>query len=94
MTVTKTKVTLAPNTSTAVVAANTGRKYLAIQNSGSGLVELAPNADAAVGNGWQLQAAATAGAGGQLKFEADGLSTDAWSAISAAGSTLIVLEGN
>jgi hypothetical protein len=95
MTVTMTPINLAAATSTPLIAANAARKYLSLINIGLGAASVQPGAGPAVVNvGIPFPAAPSVGGlGGNLTFDAGGISTDAWAGISTVGTTIIVLEG-
>lgn len=89
-----TTVVAVTNASTSVVPENPYRKYLALCNVGTGLASLNFDAPAVAGQGWPLTAAGTVGdQGGALIFESSFLTKQAVNAISAAGTTIVVLEG-
>jgi hypothetical protein len=95
VTITQSIVTIAANASVQLVAANPGRKYLAIMNIGLGAATIAFNQAAVLGQGWAIAPAASPGAqGGFLIFEGAGVSLDQITAISAAGTVFAILEGN
>lgn len=94
VTITQTVITLVANTSTSLLAANSSRNYLAICNIGTGLASLAFGATAVVGQGWPLGPAPVAGdQGGAWLMEDLAISRQAINAISAAGTTIVILEG-
>lgn len=77
-----------------ILAAKTGRRYLAIVNVGLGRATLGFGAAAAVGQGWPLEPAGELGGqGGGYIAEAGGVPNNALFAASTQGTTLIVLEG-
>lgn len=89
-------VPLAAGTDTPVVSRDPGRTYLAIMNSGAGNANLSFGPGAAVvDQGWPLDAASGAGRqGGSMVWGVDegrGVNADI-RAISAVGTTLVVLE--
>lgn len=97
MSIVQTTVTLAANTVTTVIAGNPDRKYLAIMNIGTGRANLSfgGNTTPVVDQGWPLAASATLGdQGGGLFFEASTVTHQRVSAISAAGTKIVVLEGS
>jgi hypothetical protein len=86
---TQTPVTLAPGVSTTVVAASNGnRNTLAILNRGANDADLNISGAAVVGQGILVAAN-----GGGYVFDLGAVPSNAVQAISAAGTTLIVLEG-
>lgn len=86
---TQTVKTLAPASSTSLVAANPRRLYLGLLNTGAADVTLSfTSAPAVAGQGWVLYAG-----GGGISWDGDTVPTDAIQGIATAGSTLIVLEG-
>lgn len=97
MHITTTTVTVPANTATTLIAGNSFRKYLAIMNIGTGRANLAFGADQTpvANQGWPLAASATLGdMGGGIFFEANTVTHQRVSAISAAGTTIVVLEGS
>ena len=93
-TITQTVVSLAANTATQLVAANSNRKYLAIQVIGTSGVSLNFNAAPTVGNGWAIAGAASnGGQGGAVTWDGGIVSQQQVQAISSAATTVVVLEG-
>lgn len=93
-TVALTVVTLPAGTATQLVAANANRRYLALSNIGTGLGTVGFANTITAGNGWPLAAAASAGAaGGNFTFHPESVHTGAVWGVSAAGTTVAVLEG-
>lgn len=91
---TQTVVTLPAGQSTQLVGASVGRRYLAIFCTGTERVHLGFGAPAVSGQGLPLEPAAEAGAqGGGFVWDAALVPSGAVNAISAAGSTVVVLEG-
>jgi hypothetical protein len=91
--VTQTVVTLGAGVNT-LIGANTSRRYLCLMNIGTGLVTLGFDQPAVAGSGWAIQAATAAGQqGGSMCWEHSTVASSDIHAISAAGSTLVVLEG-
>lgn len=89
--ITQTVVTLAAATDTTIVAAGS-RRYLCVMNIGTGMVTLGFDQAAVAGAGWALTAAGQAGdQGGSMCWESATVSASAVHAISAAGSTVVVL---
>jgi hypothetical protein len=86
--ITQTAVALPANASTQVIAANASRKTLAILNRGANDADLNVSGAAAVGQGILVPAN-----GGGYVFDLGAVPSNAVQAISAAGTTLIVLEG-
>ncbi len=90
MNVTQRVVTLPAGVSTALAPAVTsGRNYLGFTNIGAGDAFLGFDATAVVNSGWPLYASG----GGMTFTNAEGVPTNAVTAISTAGSTVVVLEG-
>lgn len=76
------------------LGSNASRRYLCLLNIGTDLVTLGFDQPAASGSGWALDAASSAGhQGGSMCWESAIVAASAIHAISAAGSTLVVLEG-
>lgn len=95
MQIRQTVVSVPANTDTLLVAANPMRKYLAIVNIGTGAGTWGFDQAAVVNSGYPLTAAAAAGAqGGGLVWEAGVVPLNAIHLISAAGTTVAVLEGS
>jgi len=81
-------VVAAPAGSDTILGSSTSRRYLCLMNIGTGLVTLAFDQAAVAGSGWALEGATTSGhQGGSMCWD------NAIVAISAAGSTIAVLEG-
>ena len=77
-----------------VLGSGISRRYLCLMNIGAGLVTLGFDAAAVAGSGWALEGATTAGhQGGSMCWDGAIVVAGAVHAISAAGSTLVVLEG-
>ena len=90
--VTQTVLPLAPG-SDAILGSNKNRRYLCVMNIGTGLVTLAFDQAAVAGSGWALDGAATTGRqGGAMCWEASVVVNGDVHAISAAGSTVAVIE--
>jgi hypothetical protein len=86
-------IAIPANTDT-VLGSGTSRRYLCLMNIGTGLVTLGFDAAAVAGSGWALEGAAAAGhQGGSMCWDGAIVAAGAVHAISAAGSTIIVLEG-
>ena len=92
--VVQTVATLAAATDT-VVGSSSGRRYLCLMNIGTGLVTLAFDQAAVAGAGWALEGTAVAGhQGGSMCWESTVVTASVVHAVSAAGTTLVVLEGH
>lgn len=90
----QTTVTLPAGVSTLLAARVLERSFLGLLVIGTGRVNLNFNAAAVADSGWAMSAAAIAGdQGGGLTLEGDVAPGDAVYGISAAGSTVVVLEG-
>ena len=77
-----------------VLGSNTRRRYLCLMNIGTGLVTLAFDQPAVAGSGWALEGATAAGhQGGSMCWDNAIVAASTVHAISAAGSTVAVLEG-
>ena len=77
-----------------ILGSNTGRRYLCLMNIGTNLVSLAFDRPAVAGAGWALEGAALDGhQGGSMCWEGATVAGSVVHAISAAGSTVAVLEG-
>ena len=86
-------IAIPANTDT-VLGSSTSRRYLCLMNIGTGLVTLGFDAAAVAGSGWALEGATTAGhQGGSMCWDGATVAAGTVHAISAAGSTLVVLEG-
>lgn len=87
-------VTLAAGTDTVLGSAG-GRRYLCVMNIGTGLVTLGFDQAAVAGSGWALAPATAAGQqGGAMCWEASLVTVSVVHAISAAGSTVALLEAH
>ena len=76
------------------VGSNIGRRYLCLMNIGTGLVNLGFDQAAVTGAGWALESAAADGhQGGSMCWESNAVTASIVHAISADGSTVVVLEG-
>lgn len=90
--ITQTVVTLAAGVD-ATLGYGASRRYLCLMNVGTGLVNLAFDQAAVAGAGWALEgASATGHQGGSMCWESATVVASAVHAISAAGSTIVVLE--
>jgi hypothetical protein len=70
------------------------RRYLCLMNIGAGLVTLGFDQAAVAGTGWAMEGASGAGhQGGAMCWESAIVAASAVHGISAAGSTVVVLEG-
>ena len=83
------------------IGSNATRKSLQILNIGTGFATVASDTASSLavptlGQGYPLEVASAAGHQGGSTPIYDGVntSTDAWDAVSAAGTTLLVIEGN
>jgi hypothetical protein len=91
--ITQTIVTLAVGID-ATLGSSTTRRYLCVMNIGTGLVNLGFDQAAVAGSGWALEPATAAGhQGGSMCWESSFVVGSVVHAISAAGSTVAVLEG-
>ena len=89
----QTVVTLAAGTD-ATLGSSTSRRYLCLMNIGTGLLSLGFDAVAVAGQGWALDAGAAQGRqGGAMCWESAIVAGSVVHGISAAGTTVIVLEG-
>jgi hypothetical protein len=87
-------VIVIPGNTDTLLGSVTSRRYLCVMNIGTGLVTLGFDATAVAGSGWALEGAATSGhQGGSMCWDGAAVAGNAVHAISAAGSTLVVLEG-
>ena len=78
----------------AVLGSNTGRRYLCVMNIGTDLVTLAFDRPAVAGAGWALEGAVAAGhQGGSMCWDGTIVAGNVVHGVSAAGSTVVVLEG-
>ncbi|HKS88737.1 MAG TPA: hypothetical protein VJR70_04795 [Stellaceae bacterium] len=92
--ITQTLVTLAAGVD-ATLGYGAGRRYLCLMNIGTGLVNLAFDQAATAGGGWALEGASSDGhQGGSMCWESATVVGSAVHAISAAGSTVVVLEAH
>ena len=92
MKLTQTVVTLDAGVDT-TLGSNVGRRYLCVMNIGTGLVSLAFDRAAVAGAGWPLDGASSSGhQGGSMCWESSAVAASVVHAISAAGSTVVVLE--
>ncbi|HYU11730.1 MAG TPA: hypothetical protein VEK82_04085 [Stellaceae bacterium] len=89
----QTVVTLAANTDT-TLGSSTSRRYLCLMNIGTGLLSLGFDAVAVAGQGWALDSGAAQGRqGGSMCWESAIVAGSVVHGISAAGTTVVVLEG-
>ncbi len=89
----QTVVTLAANTDT-TLGSSTSRRYLCLMNIGTGLLSLGFDAVAVAGQGWALDSGASQGRqGGSMCWESAIVAGSVVHGISAAGTTVVVLEG-
>jgi hypothetical protein len=87
-------VVAAPAGADTILGSSTSRRYLCLMNIGTGLVTLAFDQMAAAGSGWALEGATTTGhQGGSMCWDNSIVAASTVHAISAAGSTIAVLEG-
>jgi hypothetical protein len=87
-------VVAAPAGSDTILGSSTSRRYLCLMNIGTGLVTLAFDQAAVAGSGWALEGATTSGhQGGSMCWDNAIVAASTVHAISAAGSTIAVLEG-
>ena len=94
VTMTQSTVTLAAGVD-ATLGGNPGRRYLCLMNIGTGLVNLGFDRPAVAGLGWAIEGASALGhQGGSMCWESSVVAASAVHAISAAGSTVVVLEGD
>ena len=92
--ISQTIVTLAAGVDT-TLGADPSRRYLCLMNIGTGLVTLGFGAPAIAGSGWALEAASSAGhQGGSMCWESATVVAGTLHAVSAAGSTVAVLEAH
>jgi hypothetical protein len=90
---TQTVVTLAAGLDT-TLGSSPSRRYLCLMNIGTGLVNLGFDEEAVAGSGWALEGASADGhQGGSMCWESTTVAASVVHAISAAGSTVAVLEG-
>lgn len=81
-------------TSAQKLAANANRRYLMVENIGTGDATLNFGAAAVIGQGKPLNAADASGRqGGSFAMEGSAVTTQAINAVSTAGTTLMILEG-
>ena len=93
LTMTQTVVTLAAGVDT-TLGSNVGRRYLCLMNIGTGLVTLGFDRPAVADSGWPLEGAWALGhQGGSMCWESSVVTGSVVHAISADGSTVVVLEG-
>jgi hypothetical protein len=77
-----------------VLGSSPSRRYLCLMNIGTGLVTLAFDQAAVAGSGWALEGTTTSGhQGGSMCWDNAIVAASTVHAISAAGSTVAVLEG-
>ena len=77
-----------------ILGSSPSRRYLCLMNIGTGLVTLAFDQMAVAGSGWALEGATTSGhQGGSMCWDNAIVAASTVHAISAAGSTVAVLEG-
>ena len=77
-----------------ILGSNTGRRYLCLMNIGTELVTLAFDQPAVAGAGWALEGAAVDGhQGGSMCWDGATVAASIVHAVSAVGSTVVVLEG-
>lgn len=91
--VTQTVVTLVAGVDT-ILGSSRSRRYLCLMNIGTGLVTLGFDQAAVAGAGWAIEGTSAAGhQGGSMCWESATVAASAVHGISAAGSTVVVLEG-
>src|SRR3954465_7454862 len=89
----QTVVAIPANTDT-LLGSGISRRYLCLMNIGAGLVTLGFDQPAVAGSGWALEGTTTPGhQGGSMCWDSAIVAAGAVHAISAAGSTIVVLEG-
>src|SRR5438128_626343 len=89
----QTVIAVPANTDT-LLGSSISRRYLCLMNIGAGLVTLGFDQAAVAGSGWALEGATTSGhQGGSMCWDGAIVAANSVHAISAAGSTLVVLEG-
>ena len=89
----QTVVTLAANTDT-TLGSSTSRRYLCLMNIGTGLLSLGFDQAAVAASGWALEGVSVAGhQGGAMCWESAIVAGSVVHGISAAGTTVVVLEG-
>ena len=89
----QTVVALASNTDTPL-GSSTSRRYLCLMNIGAGLLSLNFDAAAVAASGWALAGVSVAGhQGGAMCWESAIVAGSVVHGISAAGTTVVVLEG-
>jgi hypothetical protein len=95
VTVTQTVVTLTAATSRTLIAANASRKYLFWMNIGTAPMTVAPGAvTVTAGQGANFDpGSSSSNQGGTFSMENSSVSQQAFSAISTAGTTVVVWEG-
>jgi hypothetical protein len=80
--------------SDAIVGSSADRHYLCLMNIGTDLVTLAFDQPAVAGAGWALEGASADGhQGGSMCWDGTTVASSVVHAVSAAGSTIVVLEG-
>jgi hypothetical protein len=90
---TQTVVTLAAGVD-ATLGSSRSRRYLCLMNIGTGLVTLGFDQTAAAGTGWAIEGASVAGhQGGSMCWESAIVAQSTVHAVSTAGTTVVVLEG-
>jgi hypothetical protein len=90
--ITQTVISLSAGVDT-TLGSNVSRRYLCLLNIGTDLVTLGFDQPAASGSGWALDAASSLGhQGGSMCWEGVTVVASQVHAISAAGSTIVVLE--
>ena len=86
--------TLSAGVAAQIVPANAGRKFLLIQNTGvGGPATIKEDSAPTAGGGMSLDAASGAGGQGGSWNPTEVVPTNAYWAISAAGTTIITMEG-
>ncbi len=91
--ITQTVVTLVAGADT-ILGSSNSRRYLCLMNIDTGLVTLAFDHPAVAGAGWAIEGATAPGhQGGSMCWESAIVAASEVHAISAAGSTVVVLEG-
>jgi hypothetical protein len=93
MPISQSVVALAAGTD-AILGSSVGRRYLCLMNVGTDLVTLGFDSPAVAGSGWAIEGATVVGhQGGSMCWDGTAVAASVVHGISAAGSTVVVLEG-
>ena len=90
---TQTVVTLSAGITTFILGSNNQRNYLLIQNVGQNDLQIGFNNSLTAGNGTTLSPGGLGAQGGSILFDQTYIPQNTIYAVSAIGSTIVILEG-